>query len=63
MEYFKERIEPTLPEIPYFGADFLDLAGTFSCEQKIKVLIIFKNINLLFYNIIFEYNLLKYYSF
>lgn len=52
MEYFKERIEPTLPEIPYFGADFLDLAGTFSCEQKIKVLIIFKNINLLFYNII-----------
>lgn len=34
MEYFKERIEPTLPEIPYFGADFLDLTGTFSCEQK-----------------------------
>ena len=32
MEYFKERIEPTLPEIPYFGADFLDLAGTFSCK-------------------------------
>ena len=32
MEYFKEHIEPTLPEIPYFGADFLDLAGTFSCE-------------------------------
>ena len=31
MEYFKERIEPTLPEIPYFGADFLDLA-TFSCK-------------------------------
>lgn len=29
MEYFKEHIEPTLPEIPYFGADFLDLAGTF----------------------------------
>lgn len=32
MEYFKEHIEPTLPEIPYFGADFLDLAGTFSCK-------------------------------
>lgn len=32
MEYFKEYIEPTLPEIPYFGADFLDLAGTFSCK-------------------------------
>lgn len=32
MEYFKEHIEPTLPEIPYFGADFLDLAGTFTCE-------------------------------
>lgn len=38
MEYFKERIEPTLPEIPYFGADFLDLAGTFSCEQTTQIL-------------------------
>ncbi|XP_026672520.1 F-box only protein 28 isoform X2 [Ceratina calcarata] len=37
MEYFKERIEPTLPEIPYFGADFLDLAGTFSCEQSNEI--------------------------
>ena len=24
MEYFKERLEPTLPEITYFGTDFLD---------------------------------------
>lgn len=36
MEYFKERIEPTLPEIPYFGADFVDLAVTFSCEKLLK---------------------------
>lgn len=36
MEYFKEHIEPTLPEIPYFGADFLDLAGTFSCKPMIQ---------------------------
>lgn len=36
MEYFKERIEPTLPEIPYFGADFLDLAGTFSSSSNVN---------------------------
>ncbi|XP_043259287.1 F-box only protein 28 isoform X3 [Colletes gigas] len=36
MEYFKERIEPTLPEIPYFGADFLDLAGTFSSSSNVS---------------------------
>ncbi|XP_076758928.1 F-box protein dampened [Xylocopa sonorina] len=35
MEYFKERIEPRLPEIPYFGADFLDLAGTFSSSSNV----------------------------
>ncbi|XP_071445054.1 F-box only protein 28 isoform X2 [Hetaerina americana] len=28
MEYFKEHIEPTLPEIPYFGADFLDFTAS-----------------------------------
>ncbi|XP_054257073.1 F-box only protein 28-like [Macrosteles quadrilineatus] len=28
MEYFKERIEPTLPEIAYFGTDFLDFSST-----------------------------------
>ncbi|XP_076241626.1 F-box protein dampened isoform X2 [Calliopsis andreniformis] len=38
MEYFKERIEPTLPEIPYFGADFLDLAGTFSSSSTVTPL-------------------------
>jgi len=27
MEYFKEHIEPTLPEITYFGADFLDFTS------------------------------------
>ncbi|XP_029673693.1 F-box only protein 28 [Formica exsecta] len=36
MEYFKEHIEPTLPEIPYFGADFLDLAGTFSSTSSVS---------------------------
>lgn len=25
MEYFKEKIEPTLPEITYFGTDFMDI--------------------------------------
>lgn len=31
MEYFKEHIEPTLPEISCFGTDFLDFSsGTFS---------------------------------
>lgn len=32
MEYFKEKIEPDLPEIAYFGTDFLDFTGTFSCK-------------------------------
>ena len=27
MEYFKEHIEPTLPEITYFGADYLDFTS------------------------------------
>ncbi|XP_012253848.2 F-box only protein 28 isoform X2 [Athalia rosae] len=36
MEYFKERLEPTLPEIPYFGTDFLDLAGTFSSPSNVS---------------------------
>lgn len=30
MEYFKEKIEPDLPEIAYFGTDFLDFTGTFT---------------------------------
>ena len=30
MEYFKEHIEPTLPEITYFGADFLAFTSTFA---------------------------------
>lgn len=28
MEYFKEHIEPRLPEITYFGSDFLDMTST-----------------------------------
>ena len=34
MEYFKEHIEPTLPEITYFGAEFLDFATPFTSESK-----------------------------
>jgi len=34
MEYFKEHIEPTLPEITYFGAEFLDFATPFTSEFK-----------------------------
>jgi len=34
MEYFKEHIEPTLPEITYFGADFLDFTSTFATPTK-----------------------------
>ena len=30
MEYFKENIEPTLPEISYFQSDFLDLQNRYS---------------------------------
>lgn len=30
MEYFKEHIEPRLPEITYFGSDFLDITSRFS---------------------------------
>ncbi|XP_046390797.1 F-box only protein 28 [Ischnura elegans] len=37
MEYFKEHIEPTLPEIPYFGADFLDFTGTFASAPSNKI--------------------------
>lgn len=32
MEYFKEHIEPTLPEIAYFSTDFLDFTGAFASE-------------------------------
>jgi len=34
MEYFKENIEPSLPEITYFGADFLDFPPTFATPSK-----------------------------
>lgn len=30
MEYFKEHIEPNLPEITYFGTDFFDITTAFS---------------------------------
>lgn len=44
MEYFKEHIEPTLPEIAYFGTDFLDFTGSIPC----------KLINLPFYDFVFN---------
>jgi len=34
MEYFKENIEPFLPEITYFGSDFLDFTPPFSSPSK-----------------------------
>merc|ERR1711976_665297 len=34
MEYFKEHIEPTLPEISYFGADFLDFTTPYTSPSK-----------------------------
>lgn len=34
MEYFKENIEPSLPEITYFGADFLDFTPPFASPVK-----------------------------
>lgn len=36
MEYFKEHIEPTLPEIAYFGTEFLDFTGTFTSTSSNK---------------------------
>ncbi|XP_018329168.1 F-box only protein 28 [Agrilus planipennis] len=38
MEYFKEKIEPDLPEIAYFGTDFLDFTSTFSSTSTGKYL-------------------------
>ncbi|KAH0560919.1 F-box only protein 28 isoform X1 [Cotesia glomerata] len=35
MEFFKEQIEPTLPEIACFS-DFLDIAGTFSTSSSVN---------------------------
>jgi len=34
MEYFKENIEPNLPELTYFGADFLDFTPPFASPLK-----------------------------
>ncbi|KAF5276849.1 hypothetical protein FQA39_LY06401 [Lamprigera yunnana] len=38
MEYFKEKIEPDLPEIACFGTEFLDFTGTFSSSNNGKYL-------------------------
>ncbi|KAL1431461.1 hypothetical protein MTO96_014191 [Rhipicephalus appendiculatus] len=37
MEYFKEHIEPTLPEISYFAADFLDYPSSYSPSLKSQI--------------------------
>ena len=35
MEYFKEKLEPTLPEITFFGAgDFLDFTTPFTNSKQ-----------------------------
>ncbi|XP_047529163.1 F-box only protein 28 [Vanessa atalanta] len=36
MEYFKEHIEPNLPEITYFGTDFFDITTAFSPGESSK---------------------------
>ncbi|XP_013171540.1 PREDICTED: F-box only protein 28 [Papilio xuthus] len=36
MEYFKEHIEPNLPEITYFGTDFFDITNAFSPGESSK---------------------------
>ncbi|XP_039749419.1 F-box only protein 28 [Pararge aegeria] len=36
MEYFKEHIEPFLPEITYFGTDFFDITTAFSPGESSK---------------------------
>ena len=33
MEYFKEHIEPTLPEITFFGTEFLDFSTPFTASE------------------------------
>ncbi|KAJ8921648.1 hypothetical protein NQ315_010557 [Exocentrus adspersus] len=38
MEYFKEKIEPNLPEIAYFNADFLNFSGNFPSTSSSKYL-------------------------
>lgn len=38
MEYFKEKIEPNLPEIAYFSADFLNFSGSFPNTSSSKYL-------------------------
>ena len=37
MEYFKDKIEPTLPEITFFGSDFLDFTTPYT-SMRIKLL-------------------------
>ncbi|XP_076356326.1 F-box protein dampened isoform X2 [Tachypleus tridentatus] len=37
MEYFKEKIEPTLPEITCFATDFLDYMPSFSSSPKTQL--------------------------
>ncbi|XP_072390467.1 uncharacterized protein dmpd [Diabrotica undecimpunctata] len=37
MEYFKEKIEPNLPEIAYFSSDFLNFSDRFSNSSSLLV--------------------------
>lgn len=39
MEYFKEHIEPRLPEITYFGSDFLDITSRFSGDYFLHMIV------------------------
>ncbi|KAL1500955.1 hypothetical protein ABEB36_006367 [Hypothenemus hampei] len=38
MEYFKDKIEPNLPEIAYFSTDFLDFSTSFATPNTSKYL-------------------------
>lgn len=37
MEYFKEHIEPSLPEITYFGTEFFEYAPSLSSSPKLQL--------------------------
>lgn len=43
MEYFKEHIEPNLPEITYFGTDFFDITNAFSRKYFLILFLVIRN--------------------
>ena len=52
MEYFKEHIEPTLPEITYFGADYLDFTSfSGTCKLTNDFTSFFQTVNKQFHEV------------